>query len=109
VRDLRDYVQSVHDRYGLPIWVTEFALIDFAGDSPDPVHATYPADADQAQFIMNSTAMLESLPFVERYAWFALPTQANVPGSGLCREDGTLTAAGQAYRRAGVEGAREDQ
>jgi hypothetical protein len=109
VQGLRDYLQSVYDRYGLPIWLTEFALIDFATDSPDPKHASYPPDAEQARFIKDSTAMLETLPFVERYAWFALPTQPNSPGSGLCREDGTLTAAGQAYRQAGVQGPAEKQ
>jgi hypothetical protein len=109
VQALHDYVQSVHDRYGLPIWVTEFALINFATESPDPKHANYPSDAEQSQFIKSSTAMLESLQYVERYAWFALPTITSASGSGLCREDGTLTAAGQAYRQVGVLGSAESQ
>jgi hypothetical protein len=104
VKELHDYVQSVHDKYGLPIWVTEFALISFDDKSPDPKHAHYPADAQQKQFIVDSTTMLETLPYVERYAWFALPTLDGAAGSGLCREDGTLTAAGEAYREVGVLG-----
>jgi hypothetical protein len=102
VKELHDYLQSVYSRYGLPIWLTEFALISFANHSPDPVHALYPTDAQQAKFIKDATAMLEELSYVERYAWFGLPTLDGATGSGLCREDGTLTAAGTAYRSVGV-------
>lgn len=101
VQQMRDYLQSVYQRYGLPIWLTEFALIDFAEQSPDPAHARYPSDAEQTQFINDATAMLEQLPYVERYAWFGLPTLDGTAGSGLCREDGTLTVVGEAYRTAG--------
>jgi hypothetical protein len=48
--------------------------------------------------------MLQSLPYVERYAWFALPTPDDRQGTGLYRHDTatpTPTPAGQAYRAAG--------
>lgn len=102
VKELHDYVQSVHDKYQLPIWVTEFALMQFADGSPDPKHARYPSDTQQAQFIKDATTMLEGLDYVERYAWFALPTFNQASGSGLCREDGALTKAGETYRSVGV-------
>ena len=38
---LRGYLQAVHDRYRKPIWITEYALIDFTG--PTPVTQTRPA------------------------------------------------------------------
>jgi hypothetical protein len=90
---LRSYLQAVHDRYGKPIWLTEYALIDFTGPAP-----RYPSQAEQVAFIQNSTAMLQSLSFVERYAWFTLSTSTSPTGlyTGT-----TATASGVAYRAAG--------
>lgn len=97
VGQLRSYIEGVHDRYGLPIWLTEYALIKFADGG-----STYPSDAQQAAFVTGSTAMLESLPYVERYAWFALPTPDDgSQGTGLYRSATTPTPAGVAYRAAG--------
>jgi hypothetical protein len=97
VDQLQGYVQSVYDRYQLPIWLTEYALIKF-GDGG----STYPTDAQQAAFVAGSTEMLESLPYVERYAWFALPTPTEGgQGTGLYRNDATPTPAGAAFRAAG--------
>ena len=87
---LRGYLQAVYDRYHLPIWLTEYALIKF----PD----TYPSAAQQVAFINASTAMLGSLPYLERYAWFALPTSTAGDRTGLYRDGSTPTAAGAAYR-----------
>jgi len=87
---LRGYLQAVYDRYHLPIWLTEYALIKFP--------STYPSDAQQVAFINASTAMLSSLPYLERYAWFALPTSTSGDHTGLYRDGNTPTAAGAAYR-----------
>jgi hypothetical protein len=91
---LRGYLQAVYDRYHLPIWLTEYALIKFGNPS------TYPTDAQQVAFIRASTDMLDGLPFVERYAWFALPTPKSGDQTGLYRDGSTPTAAGVAYRAA---------
>jgi hypothetical protein len=99
VGQLRSYIEAVHDRYGLPIWLTEYSLIRFDGGG-----ATFPSDAEQAAFVTGSTEMLESLPYVERYAWFALPTPTEGgQGTGLYRDQATPspTPAGEAYRAAG--------
>lgn len=93
---LRDYVQAVRDRYGLPVWLTEYSLISFGPDGP-----TYPPKGVQARFVTSSTTMLESLPYVERYAWFALPAVAPWPRTGLFDERSQPTPAGRAYARAG--------
>ncbi|MEU4833188.1 hypothetical protein [Streptosporangium sp. NPDC023615] len=45
--------------------------------------------------------MLASLPYVQRYAWFGLPSSDTEPGSGLFRGDGAATAAGRAFQAAG--------
>ncbi len=95
VGHLEQYIKSVHDRYGLPIWVTEYGLINFSGQPK------FPTGAQQAAFIDASTAMMERLPYVERYAWFSLPVEADF-GNGLY-DPGTkaLTEGGRAYAEAG--------
>lgn len=97
VDHLASYLKAVHDRYNLPIWLTEYALIKFGGGG-----ATYPSAAQQVAFVNGSTAMLARLSYVERYAWFALPTpDEGGNGTGLYRKGQGLTAAGSAYRAAG--------
>lgn len=96
VGHLRSYLEAVWERYHLPIWLTEFALIRWG-----PSGAVYPTEAEQVRFIQGATAMLEQLSFVERYAWFALPTSDEHEGTGLYRDGPTPTAAGFAYRQAG--------
>jgi RNA polymerase sigma factor (sigma-70 family) len=95
VGHLRSYLQAVHNRYGKPIWLTEYGLIDFAG-SPK-----YPTGAQLAAFIAGSTAMMEKLSYVQRYAWFSLPAVGDHAAIGLYRDGSHPTAAGRAYRTAG--------
>lgn len=90
---LRRYVQSVQDRYGKPVWLTEYALIDFSGAAP-----RYPSQQQQADFVRTSTAMLEELPFVERYAWFTLSTETSPTG---LYDGARPNQTGTAYREAG--------
>lgn len=92
VQQLTSYLAAVYARYHKPIWLTEYALIKFP--------STYPSDAQQVAFINASTAMLSSLPYLERYAWFALPTSTSGDHTGLYRDGSTPTAAGAAYRSA---------
>lgn len=89
------YVDAVHQRYGLPIWVTEYGLMNFSG-SP-----RYPTGAQAAAFIAGTTAGMESRPYVERYAWFGLPAVGDSVEFGLYTDGSTPTEAGRAYRAAG--------
>ena len=92
VGQLRNYVQAVYNRYHKPIWLTEYALINFGGGQK------YPTQAQQAAFVTGSTAMLDALPYVQRYAWFALPSQGD--DTGLYRSATSPTPVGVAYRAA---------
>jgi len=89
------YVDAVHKRYGKPIWITEYGLMNFSG-SPK-----YPTSAQEVAFIAASTKGLQSRSYVERYAWFALPAVGDSAAFGLYRNGNTPTAAGKAYRAAG--------
>lgn len=93
-QQLKTYLQRVYQRYKKPIWLTEYALIDFSNGSE------YASDAEQAAFLAASSKMLASLPYVQRYAWFGLPAKEAEPNSGLFTEDGTATRAGRAFQQA---------
>ena len=95
VAQLRSYLESVHRRYKLPVWLTEYALIDFA-----PAGSVYPTGAQQAAFVTASVRMLDNLGFVLRYAWFALPAPRSGLSSGLYAPGPRATAAGLAFARA---------
>ena len=58
---LKDFLEAVHHRFKLPIWLTEYSLIRWS-DPPG-----YPSWEEQAEFAAKSVEMLETLPFVERY------------------------------------------
>ncbi|MET8234228.1 glycoside hydrolase family protein [Micromonospora sp. NPDC005298] len=93
VNQLRSYLQAVHDRYRLPIWLTEFALIDFS----DGVR--FPTQAQQAAFLTAATRMLGGLSWLHRYAWFGLPA-TDKDQTGLFRTGSEATAVGRAYQAA---------
>jgi RNA polymerase sigma factor (sigma-70 family) len=93
VGQLQSYVEAVYNRYHKPIWVTEFGLANFG-------NGTFPTGAQQAAFLTGATAMLDRLPYVQRYAWFALPADGNDGTLGLFGSDGTATATGRAFEAA---------
>jgi RNA polymerase sigma factor (sigma-70 family) len=96
VSQLESYLQATYARYHLPIWLTEFALARF-GASP-----SFPAEGQQAAFLTAATAMLQRLPYVARYAWFALPVTATDGSTGLFRAGGVATPVGRAFEAVGV-------
>jgi hypothetical protein len=74
------------EKYGKPIWLTEFSC----GDGDDRSLAT------QKRYMTEAVAILENRPSVFRYAWFAGRTDA-IPNVDLLGEDGQLTELGQLY------------
>jgi hypothetical protein len=99
VSELQQYLQAIYDRYHLPIWVTEFALTNFSGATP-----TFPAQSQQAEFLTAAASMLAGLPYIQRYAWFALPVSAGSGTTGLFSSDTVATPVGRAFEAAGKSG-----
>jgi len=95
VQELQSYLQSIWDRYHLPIWLTEFALTSYSGGT-----ATFPAEAEQAAFLTAATTMLDGLSYVQRYAWFALPTSSGSGTTGLFDPGPSVTQVGRAFESA---------
>jgi RNA polymerase sigma factor (sigma-70 family) len=94
VAQLTSYLEAVHNRYHKPIWLTEFALIDFS-------HGTrFPTDRQQAAFVTAAARMLDGLTYLQRYAWFGLPADDGKPSSGLFHSGAVETAAGRAFEAA---------
>ncbi|WUH90086.1 sigma-70 family RNA polymerase sigma factor [Streptomyces sp. NBC_00433] len=94
VAQLKSYLQAVHNRYHKPIWLTEFALIDFS-------HGTrFPTDQQQAAFVTAAAKMLDGLPYLQRYAWFGLGADDSKPSSGLFHSGAVETPAGRAFEAA---------
>ena len=55
----------------------------------------------QAAFLAGATSMLRTLPYVQRYAWFALPATPADGSAGLFDAGGAATEVGRAYEAAG--------
>ncbi|MFD4527335.1 glycoside hydrolase family protein [Streptomyces sp. NPDC058470] len=94
VEQLKSYLDAVYQRYHKPIWLTEYALIDFAQGT------RFPSPTEQAAFVTASTKALDSLPYLQRYAWFGLGADPAKPNSGLFTNGTTTTAAGRAFQAA---------
>ncbi|MFE0630900.1 sigma-70 family RNA polymerase sigma factor [Streptomyces sp. NPDC058864] len=95
VSQLTSYLEAVHQRYHKPIWLTEYALIDFSQGT------RFPTPDQQAAFVTASTKALEALPYVQRYAWFGLGADPARPSSGLFTDGTHTTPAGRAFQAAG--------
>jgi hypothetical protein len=95
-KKLRTYLEAIHARYQKPIWLTEFALANYWKKIP----AT---EDEQIAFMAQALPMLESLPFIERYAWFHLGADhvdSLIKYAQLCDARGELTKIGRFYRDA---------
>lgn len=96
VREFERWLKAVHAEYRRPIWVTEFAYVDWRR----PGAASYRKNAEFAQAAI---PMLEKLNFVERYAWFAAnpyPWEGQVLPVNLVDNNLKPTPVGAAFERA---------
>lgn len=91
VAAFKAYLEAVYAQYGLPIWITEWALVDWA----QPQRYSL---AETAAFAHEATIMLDSLPFVERHAWFSLSSDGTNIHTELLDSNNNLTAVGQVFK-----------
>lgn len=94
VRRMRADLTAAHRRYRRPIWLTEWALVDWK--KTDRFQAP-----EIARFLRQATLMLDDLPFVERHAWFGMYAGGDgwFIGTELVDRDGRITPVGHAFRR----------
>jgi hypothetical protein len=95
---LMQRLKTVHEMFGRPLWITEFAV----GDWQAKTRAENKYRPEQVvQFIQQLFPQLDACNFVERYAWFpAKPDSAPLGPCALFNNDRTLTPVGEAYRSA---------
>ena len=88
-------LKKVHELYGKPIWITEFAVADWQAKS---LGKNRNKPEDVLKFMKNVLPRLEKLDFVERYAWFSSwPGDAQLGPSALFNKAGKLTPLGKFY------------
>ena len=96
--ELRKYLSDAYNKYKKPIWLTEFgapdcSVLQWCGNAP----ALNQAQA--SDYTQKVIAMLDSLPFVERYAWFV--DASTTPGfkySVIFNPDSSLSPTGISFR-----------
>lgn len=90
------WVDEVHEKYGKPIWITEFAVADWSVKKTGGT--TRFSVADVARFMKAVIPELEKRDFVEHYFWFSGHVDSKVMGtSALFNPDGSLTEVGRIY------------
>ncbi len=89
-------LQRIHQAYGRPIWITEFAVGDWEAKSAEK-NRHRPQRV--AQFMREALPLLERAGFVHRYAWYsASPTSSALGTSALFDSSGELTELGKIYQ-----------
>ena len=88
-------LEALHAKYNLPIWVTEFATADWnAATKADNSYTP----AQVLGFMQKLLPELDSLGYVQRYAWFSGdPNSASLWSSALFDAGGNLTTLGSWY------------
>ena len=82
------FLSDIHNRTHRPIWITEW------NNGANWTHAEKPDEKQQKAAITQMIRMLDSTPFVERYALYNWVEDCRA----VKRKDGSLTPAGEAYR-----------
>ena len=88
-------LQALYTKYHLPIWVTEFATADYNATTPSSNMYT---PAETLAFMQRLLPQLDSLSYVQRYAWFSGdPNSSALWTSALVSTNGSLTTLGSWY------------
>jgi hypothetical protein len=98
VAAMRAQLIQVHNAYHLPIWITELGALDIHQWGQPMLHPQSAAFAET--FMRNVFAMLNALPFVQRYAWYtdSCASQSGCRYSSLFNDSGAVTAEGRQFK-----------
>jgi uncharacterized repeat protein (TIGR02543 family) len=100
VNELKTLLTDAYNKYKKPIWLTEFgapdcSVLGWCGSAPPLTQAI------TDEHVKKVIAMLEDLPFVERYAWFMDASQTVGFGfTSIFLPGGPLTQTGIDFRDA---------
>lgn len=88
-------IDTLHDKWGLPVWVTEYAVADWQATATTPSRYS----RNQVNEFMEATVTgMRARPYVERFAWKTRVAGDPIMGSSaLFHTDGRLTTTGKLY------------
>jgi hypothetical protein len=93
--DFLNKVTMLHEKYGKPVWVTEYAVADWNATA---TRRSIYSRAQTEDFMRATVAGMRAMPFVERFAWKTRPAGDPVMGSSaLFHTNGSLTTTGKLY------------
>ncbi|MFJ8194055.1 glycosyl hydrolase [Streptomyces sp. NPDC096094] len=103
LEEVRGILADAWNKWHKPIWLTEIGTVDTSGWKE--MYGT-PTHAKADGLIQKLVPLLENLPYVQRYAWFAddCAKTTACQYSTLYGSDGQLTSHGTAYAAAGPIG-----
>ena len=86
------YLRRLHERYKMPVWLTEFSCGDGAAKRPE---------ADHLAFMASIVPLLDAADFVYRYAWMSATDANGLRGLIKVNSSGgqVLTDVGALYNR----------
>jgi lysophospholipase L1-like esterase len=94
--NLKNWLTDLYNRYHRPIWLTEFGAADVSVWNLS--QSGTPTVAKAQEYIKQCMDILTSLPFVERYAWFADYTQAPYDNGTIYSKLGVLSQVGLIFK-----------
>ena len=93
--DFLNKVAMLYEKYGKPVWVTEYAVADWNATS---TRRSVYSRAQTEDFMRATVAGMRAMPFVERFAWKTrAATDPRMGCSALFHTDGRLTSTGRLY------------
>jgi len=100
VSKLRTQLIEIHNKYRRPIWITEIGALNIRSWGEPMLHAASSSRA--VSYMQKLFAMLNALPFIQRYAWFTDNCWNDVAcrDSSLFNGKGQLTPAGREFQSA---------
>jgi hypothetical protein len=97
VQEIETLLEDAHRKYGLPVWLTECGAADVSAWHQPQLRK--PTMEMARRFLQELLVMLERLPFLERYAWFADRPDAEYSlGTLFDLHASGLTPFGEMYR-----------
>lgn len=93
IANMQTYLTNLHNQYGRPIIVTEWARADWTNNTSSGT-PTF-SQADQAQWAEDGIYMMDSLDFVEANFWYGATTIfGTYQNNALLNQNGSLTTVG---------------
>jgi hypothetical protein len=103
VNEFQTYLTGIHNRFPMPIIVSEWGLNDFgASGTSHAAHVSGTPAAphtmgQQIAFMQAAVQMLDGLSFVEKHAWYAATYDGTYDNYAVINGDGSRTALGDAF------------